>query len=86
MGKSHGIANSAMSLSNTQRRYRRADKFLARPGMKQHRNHLRDARNFSNIETLGVINFFFSAMQNTEGNSRHCDRNISLSLLDRALS
>jgi hypothetical protein len=59
MGKSHGIANSAMSLSNTQRRYRRADKFLARPGRKQHRNHLRDARNFNNIETLVVINFFF---------------------------
>ena len=39
--------------------YRGADKSLARPGMKQARKHVRDARGFNNIETLSV-KFFFS--------------------------
>jgi len=39
--------------------YRGADKPLARPGRKQARNHVRDARNFNNIETRAVIKFFF---------------------------
>jgi len=38
--------------------YRGADKSLARPGRKQARKHVRDARDFNNIETLAVINFF----------------------------
>ena len=39
--------------------YRSAGKSLARPGTKQARNHVRDARGFNNIETRAVINFFF---------------------------
>jgi len=39
--------------------YRGADKFLARPGRKQARKHVRDARDFNNIETRAVIEFFF---------------------------
>ena len=36
-----------------------------------------DARDFNNIETRGLIKFFFfPARQGTEGNSRHSDRNI----------
>jgi len=35
------------------------DKSLARPGRKQARKHVRDARDFNNIETRAVINFFF---------------------------
>ena len=38
--------------------YRGADKFLARPGRKQARKHVRDARDFDNIETRAVINIF----------------------------
>ena len=40
-------------------RYRGADKSLARPGRKQARKHVRDARDFNNIETRAVIKFFF---------------------------
>ena len=39
--------------------YRGADKSLARPGRKQSRNHVRDARDFNNIETRAVIKFIF---------------------------
>jgi len=35
-----------------------------------------DARDFNNMETRAVIEFFFSARQSAEGNSRHSDRNI----------
>ena len=38
--------------------YRGADKSLARPGRKQARKHVRDARDFNNIETLALIKFF----------------------------
>ena len=38
--------------------YRGADKSLARPGTKQARKHVRDARDFNNIETR-VVKFFF---------------------------
>ena len=55
-----------------------ADKSLARPGRKQARKHVRDARDFNNIETRAVIKFFSPARQDAEGNSRHSDRNISL--------
>jgi len=36
-----------------------ADKSLARPGGKQPRKYVRDARDFNNTETRAVINFFF---------------------------
>jgi len=36
-----------------------ADKSLAQPGRKQARKHVRDARDFNNIETRTVIKFFF---------------------------
>jgi len=39
--------------------YRGADKSLARPGRKKARKHVRDARDFNNIETRAVIKFFF---------------------------
>ena len=35
--------------------YRGADKSLARPGRKKARKHVRDARDFNNIETRAVI-------------------------------
>ena len=35
------------------------DKSLARPGRKQARKHVRDARDFNNIETRAVIEFLF---------------------------
>jgi len=38
-------------------KYRGADKSLARPGRKQARKHVRDARDFNNIETRAVIKF-----------------------------
>ena len=59
------------------RDYQGADKSLARPGRKQARKHVRDARDFNNIETLVVIKFFSPARKGPEGNSRHSDRNIS---------
>jgi len=39
--------------------YRGADKSLARPGRKQAQKHVRDARDFNNIETRAVIKLFF---------------------------
>ena len=39
--------------------YRGADKSLARPGRKQARKHVRDARDFNNIETRAVNKLFF---------------------------
>jgi hypothetical protein len=36
-----------------------ADKSLARPGRKQARKYVRDARDFNNIEMRAVIKFFF---------------------------
>ena len=60
-------------------RYRGADKSVARPGRKQARKHVRDVRDFNNIETWAVIKFFSPpARQGAEGNSQHSDRNISL--------
>jgi len=40
-------------------KYRGADKSLARPGRKQARKHVGNARDFNNIETRAVIKFFF---------------------------
>ena len=39
--------------------YPGADKSLARPGRKQASKHVRDARDFNNIETWAVIKFLF---------------------------
>ena len=39
--------------------YRGADKSLARPGRKQARKHVRDARDFNKIEMRAVIKLFF---------------------------
>ena len=39
--------------------YQDADKSLARPGRKQDRKHVREARDFNNIETSTVIKLFF---------------------------
>jgi len=39
--------------------YQGADKSLARPGRKQARKHVRDARDFNNIETRAVITIIF---------------------------
>jgi len=39
--------------------YRGADKSLARRGRKQTRKHVKDARDFNNIETQAVIRYFF---------------------------
>jgi len=39
--------------------YLGTDKSLARPGRKQARKHVRDARDFNNIETRAVIKFLF---------------------------
>jgi len=41
------------------KKYRGVDKSLARPGRKQARKHVRDARDFNNIETRAAIKYFF---------------------------
>ena len=41
--------------------YRGADKSLTWPGRKQARNHVRDARDFNNIETRAVIKYFLQS-------------------------
>jgi len=41
------------------RMYRGADRSLARPGRKQARNHVRDERDFNNIEKRDAIKFVF---------------------------
>jgi len=55
--------------------YRGADKYLARPGRKQARKHVKDARDF-NIETRAVIKFplLYPSRKGAEGNSRHSDK------------
>ena len=55
--------------------YRGADKSLARPGRKQARKHVRDTRDFNDIETRAFIKFFFfPARHGAEGNSRLSDK------------
>jgi len=51
--------NSGTVREDRYQSYRGADKSLARPGMKQARKHVRDVRDFNNIETRAVIKFFF---------------------------
>jgi len=58
-----------------QRLYRGAGKSLARSGRKQARKHVRDARNFNNIESLHRINVAYSSKsRGTRWRSwlRHC--------------
>jgi len=43
--------------------YRGAEKSVDQPGRKQARKHVRDARDFNNIETRAVIKFFFPPLQ-----------------------
>ena len=40
-------------------KYRGADKSLSRPGRNQARKHIRDVRDFNNIETRTAIKFLF---------------------------
>jgi len=47
------------NINNVKSIYRGADKSLARPGRKQARKHVRDTRDFNNIEMQTVIKFFF---------------------------
>ena len=64
--------------------YRGADKSLARPGSKQARKKVRDARNFNNIETR-AIKFFFS-LQDKAPKEIHAilTETLACSLPDRA--
>jgi len=50
---------NCVDLSKNVTSYRGADKSLARPGRKQARKHVRDSRDFNNIETRAAIKFFF---------------------------
>jgi len=43
--------------------YRGADKSLARPGKKQARKHVGDARDFNNIETRAIIKWPLPPLQ-----------------------
>ena len=47
----------SMNMTELGSKYRGADKSLARPGRKQARKHVRDTRDFNNIETRAVIKF-----------------------------
>jgi len=57
------LAPVSLEVSRTYSRqtdfYRGGDKSLPRPGRKQARKHVRDARDFNNIETRAVIKFLF---------------------------
>jgi len=64
--------------------YRGADKSLARPGRKQARKHVSNARSFNNIETLAVIKVFSSARQGAEGNSAILTKTLACFLRSRA--
>jgi len=61
--------------------YRGADKSVARPGMKQARKHVRDARAISTTSRRELSSFFFPARQGAEGNSRHSDKYYLVSFL-----
>ena len=76
--KGHVVALGEKKNKSIKLRYRGAEKFLARPGRKQTRKHVRDGRDFNNIETRAVIKFYFPARQGAEGNLRHSDGNISI--------
>jgi hypothetical protein len=50
---------SSTNSESADHKYRGADNSLARPGRKQARKNVRDARDFNNIETRAVIKIFF---------------------------
>ena len=54
------------TLCTSRKFYRGADKSLARPGRKQARKHVRDARDFNNIETLTVMFLFLRGKASKE--------------------
>jgi len=70
--------SSVLGLQETNTFSRRADKSLARPGWKQTRKHVRDARDFNNIEMRADINGFFFARKGAEGISSPSEGKISL--------
>jgi len=43
--------------------YRGADKSLSRPGRKQAQKHVRDARDFNNMETRAITKGFYFLLQ-----------------------
>jgi len=51
--------DSVVSKHYMKLKYRGADKSLARLGKKQGWKHVRDARDFNNIETRAVTRFYF---------------------------
>ena len=53
------ISDGKIGGSDSVTHIRGTDKSLARPGRKQARKHVRDARDFNNIETGAVIKFLF---------------------------
>jgi len=65
--------------------YQGADKSLARPGRKQARRHVKDARDFNNIEKRAVIKFF-SPLQSMAPKEIHAilTETLAFSLPDRA--
>ena len=54
-------------------KYQGADKSLAWPGRKQVWKHVRDVRDFKNIE-MQTVKFFSPARQGPKGNSHHSDK------------
>jgi len=53
------LSETFLTIRTGRDRYRGADKSLARSGRKEARKHVRDARDFNNIETRAVIKVFF---------------------------
>ena len=80
LASQEGLWSIELSLTN----HRGVGKSLARPGKKQARKHVRDARDFNNIETRAHHQVFFSARQGAEGNSRHSDETLACFLPGRA--
>jgi len=57
------IAGTGVRVGGNRPYTRGADKYLAPPGRKQPRMHVRDTRDFNNIETRAVIKFFIFFLQ-----------------------
>jgi len=53
------LFNDSFPASFISVKFRDADSSIPRPGRKQARKHVRDVRDFNNIETRDVIKFFF---------------------------
>jgi hypothetical protein len=69
---------------STQCIYQGADKSLARPGRKQARKHVSDARAFNTIETRAVTNFFFLQRKAPKQIHANLTETLACSLLGRA--